>query len=179
MPNLKWDFLHTQIINSAIAASFQRADVYKKSGINKNDRERLRIGLRKALKEISPKYKGRRVSDNEHERRIIKLSKKISRGYAEILFHRHLRIGVVQKALNLYLKYLWCSNKISEPPHCPLDSNIMKLLPRPVRIPWTKITDIQEYHCIISEAKEIARNTSLARWELRKYQKHSRGNILR
>jgi hypothetical protein len=44
------------------------------------------------------------------------------------------RVGTAQKALNLYLKYLWCLGEIKTPPHCPFDRGIIQMLPVSERV---------------------------------------------
>jgi hypothetical protein len=53
-----------------------------------------------------------------------------------------MRIGLAQKALNLYLKYLWCLGEIHEPPHCPLDSIVLGQVPGCKDVRWTLIATL-------------------------------------
>ncbi len=57
--------------------------------------------------------------------------------FKDILFGNGFRVGIAQKALNLYLKYLWCLGKITEPPHCPFDSIIISEIK--CNIKWTEM----------------------------------------
>ena len=41
-------------------------------------------------------------------RNIVALSEGLSEDHADILAGKRFRVGTAQKALNLYLKYLWC-----------------------------------------------------------------------
>src|SRR5208282_1517190 len=85
-------------------------------------------------------------------------------------------IGRAQKALNLFLKYLWCIGEICEPPHCPFDSVIIAKLPKGTCPSWTKLDRIGDYRNLVeaakkfvAETKDPADDSSLATWELRKY----------
>jgi hypothetical protein len=79
------------------------------------------------------------------------------------------RIGTAQKALNLYLKYLWCLGKIRMPPHCPFDAQIIKKIPKSPCQSWTKLKDEEEYLKLVAAANDTANPLSLAVWELREY----------
>src|SRR5215467_3622009 len=75
-----------------------------------------------------------------------------------------------QKALNLYLKYLWCTGEIRTPPHCPIDGGVIKKLGADLAgVPWTKLDNIEKYKELIAAGEKIAANKkreSLADWEL-------------
>ena len=87
------------------------------------------------------------------------------------------RIGTAQKALNLYLKYGWALGIIPEPPHCPIDSNVLAKIEKCPRSAgcqicpnktWTTICTTHEYLHFAQKAREAANahGQSLARWEL-------------
>ena len=86
------------------------------------------------------------------------------------------RIGIAQKALNLYLKNLWCLGEITTPPHCPLDRLIIDKLglkwSERSQYDWTKIDDIEKYKELISRCDHKARERgceNIAEWELEVY----------
>lgn len=74
------------------------------------------------------------------------------------------RIGVAQKALNLYLKYLWCLDRIPVPPHCPFDSTVLRELE--LEFSWTRSSKIEDYKSWVEHAKVAAGTKTLAEWEL-------------
>ena len=80
-----------------------------------------------------------------------------------------IRIGSAQKALNLFLKYLWCIGEAPEPPHCPFDFQIISKLPPAVRCNWTELDSIETYRALVAAAKTAAAGQSLAEWELAEY----------
>jgi hypothetical protein len=82
--------------------------------------------------------------------------------------NRRFRIGSAQKALNLFLKYLWCLGEVREPPHCPFDRRIIERLPKGVQCNWTQCNDIEHYNRWVAAAQEEAKkdSLSLAQWEL-------------
>jgi hypothetical protein len=76
------------------------------------------------------------------------------------------RIGIAQKALNLYLKYLWCVGLIPMPPHCPFDSSIIGHLPECMNFNWTAIDSIDDYQKLVNSARKKADDKPIAEWEL-------------
>ena len=77
-------------------------------------------------------------------------------------------IGTAQKLLNVLAKFYWTAGFIVEPPHCPIDSIILKKL-KLNKIKFTKIDDIRVYKKIIKAINEIKGDRSIAVWELQEY----------
>ena len=119
---------------------------------------------------LSNQYK-KSISDNVHFKNVGNLASEMSEQFKGILKEGRLRIGVVQKALNVYLKYLWYTGRIPEPPHCPFDRYIIRCFPRKSQKAWTKIVTLEEYREIVDVARSIAGEQSLAQWELVMYLK--------
>jgi hypothetical protein len=93
------------------------------------------------------------------------LSKELTERFGQYLCGNKFRIGIAQKAINLYLKFLWCMKEIPTPPHCTIDGRIISTLG--LTDAWTKLDSIQEYKQIIEKCKEQAgKNRSAAEWEL-------------
>lgn len=168
MPNPKQAFLLNQALLSAEIASLQRASVYTSQATDL-DRRNLGQALRAILTETAEQYT-KPVSDEVHVKNIVRLADAISAKCGAFLVDRHLRIGIAQKALNLYLKYLWCLEQIPTPPHCPLDSIVIAHLPQTVQVSWTQLDNVPTYLALVAAAKEIAGGQSLAEWELKVFQ---------
>ena len=114
MTKMQRQFIETGLLSDTISGAFQHATVYNDQA-NVDARQRLGVALRKKLKELSVLYFHGAVGGR-------------------------FRIGVAQKALNLYLKHLWCLDWIYEPPHCPFDNGIIRLLrPTPRETLWTQM----------------------------------------
>jgi hypothetical protein len=110
------------------------------------------------------------ISEDEHFKNINNLTEALSNGRAaEALKNGCFRIGSAQKALNLYLKFLWCLDLIPTPPHCPFDSMILSRVPECEDIKWTQLDDPLEYRRIVECAKKVAGVAPLAEWELHVY----------
>ena len=93
-----------------------------------------------------------------------------------ILKEVRFRVGVAQKAFNLYLKFLWCLEWILEPPHCPVDNVVLSAIGNKTR--WTKMNGIDSYKDIIAQIREHIQNSgtgeSLAQWELELWNEYRR-----
>ena len=148
----------------------QRGKLYR-DGSSELSRDAFREALRAALEALAVKYK-KRVSSRQHSANIDKLSKNLSAAHKNALKGGRFRIGSAQKALNLYLKFIWCLGRIEQPPHCPFDARILSKIPNCKKVKWTSLDRIDEYRRIVGEAEQKAKteNLSLAEWEMKEYQ---------
>ena len=88
----------------------------------------FRNTLKSELRNLAKGYCSRDVEDELHIQNIRDLAGRLSKSYAEVLKDDELLFGVAQKAVNIYLKYLWCANLDIRPPHCPFDHGIIAAL---------------------------------------------------
>ena len=167
MNDRKWLFLRSQFLANAVSAALGRANVYQ-HGATEENATLLGETLRSELLELAGQYTGR-VPDDDHVRNIRTLADRATARCGTFLDRGHLRFGVAQKALNLYLKFLWCADRIPAPPHCPFDSFVIGQLPSEVRVAWTKIEDEGPYLKLVKAAEAQAGDKSLAEWELSVY----------
>jgi len=159
-------FIQSSIGSLTIAAAFQRANIYVKN-VDKESSSDLRNFVFSEIQRLSYAY-SHPVQEEQHKANIVELSDSISCKYSAILQDGVFRIGIAQKALNLYLKFLWCLDRIPMPPHCPVDALILKKTGN-TKIRWTKIKTIVEYQEAITELKKAAGQLPLAKWELEQY----------
>jgi hypothetical protein len=145
---LKHDFLRGEIWLLTIGGAFQRANVYKQ-GATETAKDEFKKELFNTVTGISEKYT-ETVSVELHLKHI----EKIASIENESLNNGQLNIGVSQKVLNLYLKYLWCLGEIPAPPHFPVDRIIQQKLKCKRIISWTGIKEMREYEEIIAHARE-------------------------
>jgi len=166
MPPKFKEFINGTLNQVTMNAALQRSNTYEQ---NTSDRQRrdFREDLCSGLEKIAQNYKSP-VSVDKHLINIQQLQG-VSRKHRDILDGGRIRIGVAQKALNLYLKLLWSLGKIKEPPHCPLDSVIINKLPRACRRNWTEITTVRQYEILMKEVDKKAKEEgkSIAEWELK------------
>ena len=154
-----------------LAATVQRANIYRRSA-PETARNEFRGALRRTLDEYAESY-ATPVGSDVHVRRIGVLADRLSRGHPEALADGRFRIGPAQKALNLYLKYLWSAGWIPRPPHCPFDAVVISALPYRSRISWTALDSLDGYRTLVSVATAVAGTVPLAEWELLEYEKRS------
>ncbi len=110
-----------------LQATVQRASIYDDSA-SQTVREQFRVGLRQHLDESLDAYR-HSASDADHFERVQQFADSLSEQHSSALHDGRFRIGAAQKALNLFLKYQWCSHVIEMPPHCPFDAVIIAELP--------------------------------------------------
>jgi hypothetical protein len=164
-------FLLDQFHGLVLAATVQRANVYRASA-SEALRDGFRVGLRLALDDLMSAYR-RPVGDAVHVRRIVALADHLTHEHSRALVRGRFRIGPAQKALNLYLKYLWSAGWIPMPPHCPFDAVVMGALPYRHRLSWTQLDTPEAYRALVSVARGVAGSVPLAEWELREYQRRA------
>ena len=162
-------FIYSQVIMMTLAATLQRNKMYS-SEASETDKIDIRKAIESELSNMMKKYL-KEVTEEEHLQNIVHLSKYISKEHGDRLEGKRFRIGTAQKALNLFLKYLWCLKKIHEPPHFSIDAIMLtKHLGCP-DIRWTLLDFIDCYKNIIkkTELKAKEEGYTLATWELCKY----------
>jgi len=162
-------FLKEEFLTLSINGALGRSNTYLESASEK-DRINFRTDLRLELREISAKYTTT-VAEQTHVSNIQGLANGLTSKYRSLLVGGRFRIGIAQKALNLYLKYLWCLGLIPLPPHCPFDKRIIDQLPECADLNWTLINTIDDYMKLVKAATKRAAPKSLSEWELRAWTK--------
>jgi hypothetical protein len=162
-------------LNAGLATRDSDAKIYCPEASNTR-KEDLKSDIRQKLAELAASYIERKVSEDEHIANIRGIADYLTEKFSDCLDRSRFRIGVSQKLLNLYLKYLWTLGWIPEPCHCPFDRIVIEKLgdlPAAAR-KWTSLDSIDDYKALVKEAKEIAkreRYSSLAVWELETYER--------
>ncbi len=163
---MKDKFIENELWILTFGGGFQRVKIYKK-GVNaktrSNFRDKLKNRARVLVKEY---YEEKECSSQNHINNLIEFSAWTGEEFASILNNGKLNIGVTQKIINLYLKYLWCLGKVKTPPHCPFDRIIISKLIKTNIPAWTKIENVERYCTLIEKAREKAGTLSIAEWEL-------------
>ena len=162
----KASFIDHEIWILSFGGGFQRANVYARN-VDKMKKPEFRAAIREKVSTIvADKYRKSTVSSSEHINVLVEIKDWIDSHFSLILRNDEIKFGVVQKLVNLYLKYKWCMNLIDRPPHCPFDRIIiekLKLLNPPN---WTEINDIDTYKTLVEKATKAAKPLSIAEWEL-------------
>lgn len=160
-------FVVDELFSLVVQAALGRSKTYKDE-LPESERRAFRDGLRRALDAVVEGYVNP-VSSDDHIDNIRRLADDMSEKFRSSLHDGRFRVGSSQKALNLYLKYLWCLGKISRPPHCPFDAVIISQLGIKNPRSWTQLDDIGEYKTLVEFARRAAGGKELADWELNTY----------
>lgn len=167
---MKEKFLNNEFWILTFGAAFQRANVYK-DNVSDSEKGEFKTKTRAYIEMSLLSHYRTTVSDEMHIENIYALSE-FTKQFQNILQNGALNFGVSQKMLNLYLKYLWCQNKISEPPHFPVDRRIQENIGfRPI-VSWTKFDDSADYMRIINFVrKENNEFPTIAEFELKYFER--------
>ncbi len=164
MDTSKENFLKNEFLTMSLLGALGRSKTYSQS-VSDQDKSLFRIALREKLNEIGRSYISP-ITEEEHLGNINKLVDDLSSKFPHCLKNGRFRIGIAQKALNLYLKYLWCSGLIPSPPHCPFDSIVISYIPGCSDLNWTSLDTLGDYKRLVNAAREKADGKSIAEWEL-------------
>jgi hypothetical protein len=166
------EFLESVFLSNAVRdalATRKGRRVYKSK--KPTDKARAAVGgaLKSKLRSLAWQYYSRKVDDQTHIKNIVDLALYVSTTCGVFLNGGKLFFGVAQKALNVYLKYLWCLDPNVIPPHCPFDDKIIKALgtlPVGCDTKWTTSDSATSYRAWVAAARAIAGTQSLPEWEL-------------
>jgi hypothetical protein len=165
----KQQFLTEEFLMFSLNAGLQTRgyQVYMYNGKGCAD---LRADIKSYLVQYAQEFD--KSTEDYHFEKIELLSRFLSEKYSNILLNSRFRIGISQKIINLFLKYMWTAGNIKMPFHCPFDGKIKsKLLKGNGTIflqDWTMFDTIDEYEKYVSLARIKAAELQLkiAEWEL-------------
>ncbi len=167
----KMRFLKDEAWRLSIQGAFQRAYIYGEN-VSEGDRKKFRKYLNEKMQEVADHYKKGTLCD--HEDGYVGILREFQKEVMQnsmckaVLRNESITFGVVQKLVNLYLKYLWCFDQVKNPPpHCPFDRTVIEKglgLKEPL---WTKLNTLKEYQLLVNAAKDKSKGFgSIAEWEL-------------
>lgn len=162
--NDKNKFIRNEFLTLSLLGALARSNTYLKN-TPENVRQNLRETMRTKLDKLARQYEVQ-ISGEVHLTNIEEFANEMSTEFSQYLNNGRFRIGIAQKAINLFLKYLWCADIIPQPPHCPFDGIIISRLPGCEDVKWSKIDKIEEYKRLVVATKQKAKDKSLAVWEL-------------
>jgi hypothetical protein len=123
---IKHEFLINELMQISIQAGFSTRNaeypIYNYENMGLNDARMLKRDLKQSLMDYYKEIKEGNISDKMHIEKLVNINSLLSNKYHKILFKKSFRIGVTQKVVNLFLKYLWTTNICSMPHHCPVDN---------------------------------------------------------
>lgn len=158
---------NTTYLNNAIKVALQRNTLYA-SNIQNNQKEPIKELWRFALSNLTDKYKNE-VSLKQYFDDVVYLKDFMNKQFLKDGFFDNVgfKISHAQKSLSVYLKYLWCTTQIAEPPACPIDAIVLRKASI-TNVTWTTMNDISELIEVVNQIKELAytQSLTLAKWEL-------------
>jgi hypothetical protein len=154
-----------EAMRNSLLAALRRNKTYTGSASTSSRRE-FRQAWATLIKSAARAYR-RPVEDADHCATIARIAQILSRRFSPLLIGSRLRFGTSQKALNLYLKFLWRLGSIPRPPHCPVDRTV--LLEVGVTAAWTNCDSKSEYMNWIRTLRRCAGKTALADWEYERW----------
>lgn len=157
-------FIRDEFFTLTLLGALGRSALWKKE-VPESDRKRLHAALKHRLESLSADYRSS-VPDAAHLANIRGLADGLSAEFALLFRDGRFRIGLAQKALNLYLKYLWCAGFAAQPPHCPVDAMVLVAAGVRTATPWTRLDSMDEYERLIGRIRAHAGGRPLAEWEL-------------
>lgn len=157
-------FLRDEFFTLTLLGAFGRSGLWRKT-VPEKDRRQVHHALRSRIEILAEQYRTP-VADPVHLANIHALADGLTAEFAPLFREGRFRIGLAQKALNLYLKYLWCAGFATRPPHCPVDAIILAAAAIKDATPWTKLDSIEEYARLIERLRTQAAGQPLADWEL-------------
>lgn len=163
--NNKQEFLLEEFWMLSWNASVQRTNLYREATSEEDRKNFRRDVINYCTSKIIPMY-SQKVTEDQHLVNIQSITTDASKFATSLVLEYGYKIGVAQKLLNLQLKYLWCSNLIPTPPHCPVDRIVLSQTSLKDKMNWTQIVSLSEYVEAIRAIKLVAGKQSLAEWEL-------------
>jgi hypothetical protein len=170
MEETRMEFLVKAALSDTLCSSLQRANVYVQ-GVTDARKRQFKGAFKRKLCEIEPMYRIRVDNDSQHIETIRAFAESLSQDFRDILQGEGIRIGVAQKGVNLFLKYMWSLGRIPEPPHCPIDAIVLREIGDDAK--WTRLRRVGEYERIIELCRQADPGQSLARWELDLYNRRA------
>jgi len=158
---VKKHFLRLIALSNTQGSSFQRANVYAPK-VSDERRNAFVKQFKSKLVALERVYE-QPVSPDQHLKNIEEFANSLSISFPDVLLGNQMRTGIAQKAVNLYLKFLWCYGWIPEPPHCPIDRIVLEKVGDYGS--WTKIDSIQEYLEKIKKIEAKKGDKSFSEWE--------------
>ena len=130
-------FVVEQGLISSINAAVRRVHIYEnRNKVSKKKYHLKKDEMRKDFAKAIIKAASKLIStQSDQENALIKAVETVVeklKNHKNIFTAGQPSFGIAQKALNLFLKYLWCLNISKHPLHCPIDSQIL------AKINWKK-----------------------------------------
>jgi hypothetical protein len=153
------EFIQEMILRNSVNAALQTRGglgVFSKSANNQIKRD-FKIKAKEWLVQFGNSYIRAKISKITWCNKIQFLANLLTNEFKNDLIGKHLRIGISQKMISLYLKYLWLlGNEDKKPLFAVLDQKILNLAR--IKNNWTELDSIEEYARIILKIDKFAKS---------------------
>ena len=144
------------VLRNSTNAAIQRANVYSAAALQAG-KNAFREDLKAWLKHLGSRYLTWEYDGKKYCDEIASLKTYLNARHGAILNGGKVKIGVCQKAITLYLKYLWLLGDDSKKPiYATLDRGIMNLAGVTNPPNWTELDNIQAYERVVKEIDNFA-----------------------
>jgi hypothetical protein len=177
-------FLQTILLSSAFRAATgqgKNSPIYRArdAAESKQEYARLKKAFRKdfraEVQKISRVYSVRKLSEEKWLNILQRVQRELSTKHADILDNRQLRLGIVQKMLSLFLKFLWCNgDSLKRPFFPPLDSQVINAAGSAFqnktdkKVRWKKLECADQYLRMMRDIEAFAQSNGFetgCHWE--------------
>lgn len=159
-------FIERMALRNAVNASLQRIRIYRPNATGA-DKRAYRETLKTWLKQLALRYYAWEYDSAKYCAEIDALKTHLNAKHGEIL--ARMTIGICQKSLTVWLKYLWLNGDCSKKPiFATLDRGIMQMAKVPDPPNWPDIDTLNEYNRIVGHIDGFARTRGFgcgAVWE--------------
>ena len=162
-------FIKQMILRNTVNAALQRACVYD-DGVDTKLKGEFKVAAKQWLEEFGERYEHSTADSKLWCDEIQRLSEVLDQGFGPYLRDGKIKLGICQKMISLYLKYLWLisGDEEKKPLFAVLDRGIMKAAGVANAPNWTLLDDMEEYIRVVRAVDDHAQRAHLgdgAQWE--------------
>lgn len=155
-------------LSESIGAAVKRNKIYL--DVNLKDRKEIRKHWQNLLIQLYERFVNEKWDESIYEDEIIKLKDNMNNKFNDSI---DFRISHSQKSISVFFKHLWCLDKISTPPQCPVDRIILTRAKAPYNErSWGLVNDIQTHrykYNLIRQAAIKEGFDDVLKWELENF----------
>jgi hypothetical protein len=159
-PSAIHPFIHRMVLRNAVNAALQRVPIYANDlPLNDPRRTQFREFVKGWLTQLGFRYFAWEYDANRYCEEITSLQTKLTNSFNTILSNGDITVGVCQKPISLYLKYLWLyGDSAKKPIFPPLDGKVLQETNAPITQNFPQIASIQDYRTICGHIDNYARS---------------------
>lgn len=155
-------------LSKSIGAAVQHNKIYL--DVSVKDRAHIRKYWGELLVQLYERFVSENWDESIYEDEIINLKDDMNNKFNDSI---DFRISHSQKSISVFFKHLWCLDKISTPPQCPVDRIILTRAKAPYKErSWGFVDDIQTHrykYNLIRQAAIKDGFDDVVKWELENF----------